>query len=61
MAVFWDVAWKMVDIVRRFRGAYCNYLHITLMIDAINSSETSVSTYQSTQCDIPEEIRLIYS
>jgi hypothetical protein len=45
MVVFWDVA-------------PCSLVDITLMMDAVNTSQTSVSLYHTTQRSIPEEGRL---
>jgi hypothetical protein len=61
MGVFWVVApCRLVDIYRRFEGAYC--LHhqgmIALMIQATSTSETSVSFYQTTLRNNPEDIHL---
>jgi hypothetical protein len=61
MAVFWDVApCSLVDTDRRFRGAYC--LHhqglITLMMDAVSSSETLVNIYQTTRSNFSEDSHL---
>jgi hypothetical protein len=51
MAVFWDVtACSLIHIDRRFRRAY--YL-IAQMMEAVSTSETSVSTYLTTQRNIP--------
>jgi hypothetical protein len=53
MTFFWDdVPCSLVDIYRHFIGAY-----ITLMM-AVLSSETSVSIYHTTRCNIPEDIHL---
>jgi hypothetical protein len=55
MTVFWDVApCNVVQIDRRFRDAYC--LLIALMMEAVSTSETSVSFYQTTP--IPEDSHL---
>jgi hypothetical protein len=44
MAVFWVVApCSLVEVYQRFRGACCL---IALMMDAVNTSETSVNFYQ---------------
>jgi hypothetical protein len=50
---FWDVAmYSKIDTDRRFRGDYC--LHqISLMMEAISTSETSVNIYQTTRQNIP--------
>jgi hypothetical protein len=54
MTVFWDVApCNVVEIGRRFRGAYCFHHHGLLM--AISTSETSVNFYETTRCNIPED------
>jgi hypothetical protein len=43
---------SLVDIDRRFKGAYC----IALMMEAVRFfSETSVIVYQTTQLNIPED------
>jgi hypothetical protein len=61
MAVFWFVApCSLVEVYRRFRGAYC--LHhecsIALMMEAASTSEMSVNFYQTTRCNKPEESHL---
>jgi hypothetical protein len=48
--VFWDVALCRSCVDRRFGGKY----RLHLQMEAINSSETSVST-RPTQCHIPED------
>jgi hypothetical protein len=49
MAVFWDVArCSVVDIASI----------IALMMEAVSSSETSVSVYQTTRRKIPEDSHL---
>jgi hypothetical protein len=58
MAVFWDVApCSLVEVYRRFRGAYCLHLQvvITLMMEAASTFETSINFYQTTRCNIPED------
>jgi hypothetical protein len=51
MAVFWNVApCSLVDIDRRVRGV--------LMTNAVSCSETSVSIYQITRRNIPEDSNL---
>jgi hypothetical protein len=53
MAVFWDVVpCGVVDIDRRFGGVYC--LH-QLTVQAVSSSEISVSVYHTTLRNIPED------
>jgi hypothetical protein len=55
MAVFWNVApCSLVDIDRRFRGAY----RLNHQGDVVNSSETSVSIYQSVRRNIPQDSNL---
>jgi hypothetical protein len=45
MAVLWDITpCSLVDVDRRFRGAY------SLMLEGLSSSETSVSIYQTAGC-----------
>jgi hypothetical protein len=39
-----------------YRGPYC--LIITLIMEAVSSSETAVDIYQTTLCDIPEDTHL---
>jgi hypothetical protein len=56
MAVFWGFEpCSLVYIDRRFRGAYCL---VALMMEAVNTSETSVSIYQTTRRNIPEDSHL---
>jgi hypothetical protein len=51
MTVLWDVApCSLVDIYRRFRRA--------LMMEAVSTSETLVSVYQTTRRNIPEDSHL---
>jgi hypothetical protein len=59
-AVFWDVApCSLVEIDRRFRGAYC--LHQgSLMMEALSTSVTSVSFYETTLRNIPKDSRLVF-
>jgi hypothetical protein len=52
LAVFWDIsAWMLVNNDQRFTGVYSfqylDGLRITVMMDAVSSSETSVNTYHS--------------
>jgi hypothetical protein len=62
MDVFWDVAPRiLVGNDRRFGGAYClrhqgDKSLITLMVEAVRSSEESVNIYQNTRCNIPQDI-----
>jgi hypothetical protein len=49
----WYVApCSLEEIYRRFRGAYCP---IALMIEAINTFETSLNFYQTTRRNILED------
>jgi hypothetical protein len=63
MAVFWDATMcTMVDKDQQFRGAH--YLHhqcnlISLMMEAVSSSETLVNIYQTIQYNNPEDSHLI--
>jgi hypothetical protein len=53
MTVFWyDAPRSLVHIDRRFRGAYC---FIALLMEAVNTSETSVNICQTTRRNIPED------
>jgi hypothetical protein len=57
MSVFWGVApYSMVEIDRHFRGAYLlNHQGIvTLLMELVRTSETSVFFYQTTLRNIPE-------
>jgi hypothetical protein len=56
MAVFWVVApCSLVEVHRSFRGACCLlYQAITLMMEAANTSETSLNFYQTTLRNNPE-------
>jgi hypothetical protein len=60
MAPFWNVAsCRLVEIHRRFRGAYCLHLHVitysALMMEAVNVSEAPVNFYETTRSNIPED------
>jgi hypothetical protein len=56
MTVFWDVApCSQVEIGRRFRGSYCL---ISLMMEAVNTSETKVNFYETTRRNIPVDSHL---
>jgi hypothetical protein len=53
MTVFWDVApCSLVEIDRRFRGAYC--LYHQGRVEAVSTSETSVNLYKATRRNILE-------
>jgi hypothetical protein len=57
MTVLWDVATcRLIDIDRRFREITGS--NIWMMMEAIISSETSVSIYQTTWCNTPEDSHL---
>jgi hypothetical protein len=59
MTVFWVVApCSLFEIYRRFRGAYCL---IALMMEALSTSETSVSFYATAQRNNPEDIIIKYN
>jgi hypothetical protein len=59
---FWEVAPRsLLEVDRRFRGAYCLHhqgressLFITLMVEALRNSETSVYSKETTQRYISE-------
>jgi hypothetical protein len=59
MTVFWYVApCSLLEIDRRFRGAYCFHHQgdkIALMIEAVNTSKTLANLYETTRCNIPED------
>jgi hypothetical protein len=47
MITFWDVApYDLIEVDRRFGGAYCLSSLFALMMEAGSSSETSVNLYQ---------------
>jgi hypothetical protein len=60
--VFWDVTpCNLVNRYRRFGGTYYLYLRgisPTLKTDAVSSSETSITTYQTAQRHISEDCSL---
>jgi hypothetical protein len=65
MAVFWAIApCRPVWIYQRFRDLYCFHQQsidealIALMVEAIQTSETLVNTYQSTWCYNPGDSHL---
>jgi hypothetical protein len=56
MAVFWTVtSCSLVDVYRRFRGAY---KAIALMMEAESTSEMSVNFYQTTRRNNPKDSHL---
>jgi hypothetical protein len=59
MKVFWDIAPRsLVEVDRRFRGAYCLYPILMAMMEVVSTSETSASFYETTRRHIPEDRRL---
>jgi hypothetical protein len=52
MTVVWNT------VAYSFKGAYCLHHQGALMIEAVNTSETSFSFYESTRCNIPEDRHL---
>jgi hypothetical protein len=61
MTALWDVApCSLVEVYGRFRGAYC--LHYEgddrMMMEAVNTSETSVNFDETTRGIIPEGCHL---
>jgi hypothetical protein len=60
-AIIWDVTpCSLVDIDRRFREAYSLHHQPDHFPDSatVNSSETSVSIYQTTRLNVPKDSRL---
>jgi hypothetical protein len=56
--VFWDVApCSLLETDRRFRGSCC-LDHQGAMMEAVNTYETSVSFYQTSRRNIPEDSNL---
>jgi hypothetical protein len=50
MIVFWDVApCNLVEINRSFRGTYYLHLQGALMMEGVDTSETSVNFYDTTR------------
>jgi hypothetical protein len=55
LTVFWDVALcSLVETNQHFRGEVLTATTITLMMETVSTSETSVSFYKTTWCNIPE-------
>jgi hypothetical protein len=53
---FWDVPLcGVIEVNRRFRGAYCLRRQGAEMMEAVNTSETSVNFNQTTWSNIPED------
>jgi hypothetical protein len=58
MTVFWVVArCSLVEVYRRFRGAYCFHQQGDhhLIMEAVSTSETSVNFYQNKRSNIQED------
>jgi hypothetical protein len=50
MAAFCDIApCSLVEVDRRFRGAYCHHQYGALMMEAVNTFETSANFYHKTE------------
>jgi hypothetical protein len=61
VAVIWDVMpCGLVGAYRHFRVTECLYYHMTLMLEAVVSSETSVHIYQTIWHHIPEDVYSLY-
>jgi hypothetical protein len=64
LRAFWDIApCSLVGVDRLFRGAYClhrqgDYGFITMMMEAVRTSETSVYFNETTRRYIPEGCHL---
>jgi hypothetical protein len=59
MIVFWDIAQcSLVEIDWRFRGAYSLYHQGAMIKEAVRTSETLVSWYQTTLYNTPEDSHL---
>jgi hypothetical protein len=61
MDVFWVVApCSLVEVHRRFSGACCLHYQgiVGLVMETVNTSETPVNFYQTTQRHIPEDSHL---
>jgi hypothetical protein len=60
MTVFWDVAsCSLIEIDQHLRCAYClHHKIIALMMETVNTSETSVNFYETTRCNIAEDSHL---
>jgi hypothetical protein len=58
MTAFWDIVrCRLVEVDRRFTGAYCLH-NQALMTEAVRISETSVNFYEITRRKIPEGCHL---
>jgi hypothetical protein len=59
MIAFWDItSCSLIEVYRRFRGAYCLPL-IAPMMAVVRTSETSVSFCESKRRNIPEGCHLL--
>jgi hypothetical protein len=60
MAVFWNVVLcSLAEVYRLFTNAYClHQVIIALMMEIVNTSETSVKLYHTTRCNISEDSHL---
>jgi hypothetical protein len=59
IAVFWIVApCSLVEVCRRFRGVCCLIRPITVVMEAADTSETSVNFYRTTRRNNPEDSHL---
>jgi hypothetical protein len=59
MTAFWEIALcNHVEVDRPFRDAYCLHHHGTLIMEAVNTSETSVYFNETTRCYILESCHL---
>jgi hypothetical protein len=60
MTVFQDVPFSLVETHRRFRVAYCpHHQGDDLMMEAVSTSEMSVSLFQTAWHNIPEVIFIL--
>jgi hypothetical protein len=56
---FWDIELhSLIEVDRRFRGAYCSHFEggESLMMEAVSTSETSVFFYETLRRYIPEAV-----
>jgi hypothetical protein len=60
MTAFWDIApCNLTEVDRRFRDVYCPIV-MTLIMEAVRTSETSVYFKETTRRCIPEDCYLQY-
>jgi hypothetical protein len=50
---------SLVEVYRRFRGAYCVHWVMTPIMETVSTSETFVNFCQASRRNIPEDIHLI--